>query len=125
MTANTSKIVLICDDEPNIRESIRYVVEKAGFRCEQAQDGYEAYNIAHNKRPDLIILDVGMPGMTGFELCAKLRSEVEFLDTKIIILTAFGQVADEQRAHEVGANRFMIKPFSPRLLRETLHELMV
>ena len=125
MMANAGKRVLICDDEPHIRESLRYVVEKAGFCCIQAQDGNEAYDKARSARPDLIILDVGMPGMTGFEVCEKLRSEARFAATIIMILTAFGQAADEQRAYEVGANRFMTKPFSPRVLKETLREILL
>lgn len=121
---NNNKIVLVCDDEPHIRESIRYVVEKAGFNCVQAQDGCEAYDKAHREYPDLIILDVGMPGLTGFDVCKKLRMKAEFSETRIIILTAFGQSVDEQRAHEVGADRFMTKPFSPRVLKSVLHELL-
>lgn len=124
MSCNRVKTVLICDDEPHIRESIRYAVEKAGFNCEQARDGNEAYDKAHTTNPDLIILDVGMPGMTGFDVCKQLRSEPAFAEIKIIILTAFGQATDEQRAFEVGADRFIVKPFSPRTLRETLHEML-
>ncbi len=120
----SAKTVLICDDEPHIRESIRYVVEKSGFNCEQAHDGNEAYDKACRINPDLIILDVGMTGMTGFEVCERLRSEPAFAEVKIIILTAFGQVTDEQRAAKVGADRFIVKPFSPRMLRDTLHEML-
>ena len=116
---------MICDDEPNIRESIRYVAEKQGFDCAIAVDGLEAYDQASMVRPDLILLDVGMPVMTGFEVCKKLRADATFDEVKIIILTAFGQVADQEMAMEVGADRFMLKPFSPRVLKQLLNEMLV
>lgn len=125
MTGGHNKIVLICDDEPNIRESIRYVVAKEGYEYALAVDGVEAFDKAMSLRPDLIVLDVGMPGMTGFEVCEKLRADPEFSATKIIILTAFGQLADEERAVEVGADRFVVKPFSPRILKALLREMLV
>lgn len=118
------KTVLICDDEPHIRESIRYAVNKEGLSYELASDGHAAHAKALSTRPDLIILDVGMPGMTGFEVCEKLRAEPSLSGLKVIILTAFGQSADELRAYEVGADKFIKKPFSPRELRQTLRELL-
>lgn len=118
------KRVLICDDEPHICESIQYVVEKEGHEAMVAYDGLQANQMALNERPDLAILDVGMSGMTGFQLCEKLRSTAELSEMKIIILTAFGQVTDEQKAYQVGADRFLKKPFSPRVLREILQELL-
>lgn len=124
MTTTDRKTVLVCDDEPHIRESIRYAVEKEGFGCIQAVDGDDGYAKALGERPDLIILDVGMPGMTGFEVCEKLRAESGLTGLKVIILTAFGQAADELQAYEVGANKFIKKPFSPRALRATLRELL-
>ena len=65
-----------------------------------------------------------MPGMTGFEVCEKLRADPAHADLPIIILTAFGQASDEQQAYDVGANKFISKPFSPRALREVLREML-
>ena len=65
-----------------------------------------------------------MPGMTGFEVCEKLRADVAMSAVKIIILTAFGQAADERKAYAVGADRFLTKPFSPRALRDLLDEML-
>jgi two-component system alkaline phosphatase synthesis response regulator PhoP len=124
LNGSRKPMVLICEDELYIHESIRYVVEKAGFNCAQAGNGNEAYEKAHAINPDLIILDVGMSGMTGFEVCERLRSKPAFTATKIIVLSAFGQAVDEQKAREVGADRFIVKPFSPRILMETLGELL-
>lgn len=100
------------------------MVEKEGHEAMVAYDGLQANQMALNERPDLAILDVGMSGMTGFQLCEKLRSTAELSEMKIIILTAFGQVTDEQKAYQVGADRFLKKPFSPRVLREILQELL-
>ena len=124
MTGGDRKTILICDDEPNIRESIRYVVEKTGFAAVMAVDGVEAYDKARAVHPDLVLLDVGMPGMTGFEVCEKLRADADFDNVIIIILTAFGQLADEEKATEVGADRFMVKPFSPRNLKQLLSAML-
>jgi len=125
VTGAQNKTVLICEDEPNIRESIRYVVNKAGFESVLAVDGVEAYDKARAVHPDLILLDVGMPGMTGFEVCDRLRADTDFKAVKIVILTAYGQIADQERAAEVGADRFMVKPFSPRDLKQLLCEMLV
>lgn len=118
------KTVLICDDEPHILESIRYAVSKEGFDPLLASDGVSAFETAVSRRPDLVILDVGMPGLTGLEVCRKLRADPLHADLPIVILTAFGQTADEQEAYQAGASRFISKPFSPRGLRGVLREIL-
>jgi DNA-binding response OmpR family regulator len=124
MNKISDKTVLICDDEINIRESIRYAVEKEGYQYKMVADGIAAYNTANSVKPDLVILDVGMPGMTGYEVCKKLRELPEMKQTKILILTAYGQASDKIKAFEAGATDFMTKPFSPRELRLKLNELL-
>ncbi len=124
MNGYVKKTILICDDESNIRESICYMVEKAGFESVIAVDGVEAYKKACYLSPDLVLLDVGMPGMTGFDVCEKLRSDARFNDMKIVILTAYGQVSDQEKAVEVGADQFMVKPFSPRNLMRLLCDML-
>lgn len=118
------KTVLICDDEPHILESIRYAVSKEGFDHALVGDGITAYQTALSLQPDLMILDLGMPGMTGLEVCRKLRAEPRCADLPIVILTAFGQASDEQEALDAGASRYMAKPFSPRALRGVLREML-
>jgi len=124
MDDNLEKTVLICDDEPHIRESIRYAVKKEGFSYEMVGDGIAAYETACSYKPDLIILDVGMPGMTGYEVCEKLRETPGHENTLILILTAFGQTTDKDNAFKSGANDFMTKPFSPRDLRAKIKEIL-
>lgn len=124
MSLNKNKTVLICDDEPSIRESIRYAVHKAGYLCEQVDNGISAYETACTLMPELMVLDVGTPGMNGFDVCQKIR-ETDGMDNIIIlILTAHGQAEDASRAVTVGANSFMTKPFSPRELIAKLKQLL-
>jgi DNA-binding response OmpR family regulator len=119
-----SKRVLICDDEPYIVESVSYVVRKAGFDVVTAEDGEEALAAAHREKPDLVFLDIMMPGIAGDEVCRRLKADPSTRDTHVVILTARGQEEDERRAMEMGADEFMTKPFSPRKLRARILELL-
>ena len=124
MNTRSDKTILICDDEPNIRESIRYAAVKEGYQYKMVEDGLAAYETACADVPDLVVLDVGMPSLTGYEVCKKLRQKPEMDQTKVLILTAFGQAEDKVKAFNVGATDFMTKPFSPRELRAKLNELL-
>lgn len=124
MNSRSNKTILICDDESNIRESIRYAAAKEGYQYKMVNDGLAAYDTACSDIPDLVVLDVGMPILTGYEVCEKLRQRPEMEKTKILILTAFGQAEDKVKAFNVGATDFMTKPFSPRELRAKLNELL-
>jgi DNA-binding response OmpR family regulator len=118
------KRVLICDDEPYIVESVSYVVRKAGFDVVTAEDGDEALAAVHREKPDLVFLDIMMPGLPGDEVCRRLKSDPATRDTHVVILTARGQEEDERRAMEMGADEFMTKPFSPRKLRARILQLL-
>lgn len=119
-----SKKVLICDDEPYILESVKHVVMKEGYSVLIAEDGIESLDMARKESPDLMILDVMMPGKTGYEVCKDLKGDSATKNIHIIILTARGQEADEKMGIEVGADEYMTKPFSPRKLRHRLHEIL-
>jgi DNA-binding response OmpR family regulator len=114
------KQVLVCDDEPYIVESVSYVARKAGFTALTAEDGETALAIAQSRHPDLVFLDIMMPGLSGDEVCRRLKSEPKTKDIYVVILTARGQEEDERRAMSMGADEFMTKPFSPRKLKEKL-----
>lgn len=118
------KTVLICDDEPYILESVSYVVKRAGFNVLTAEDGEEALKIAWEQKPDLIFLDVEMPKKSGYEVCEALKKEEPTREIYIIMLTARGQVTDEKKGYEVGANEYITKPFSPRKLIKRVHEIL-
>src|SRR5204863_4453405 len=96
------KRVLICDDEPYIVESVSYVVRKAGFDVVTAEDGEQALEAAHREKPDLVFLDIMMPGISGDEVCRRLKADPSTRATHVVILTARGQEEDERRAMEMG-----------------------
>jgi DNA-binding response OmpR family regulator len=114
------KRVLVCDDEPYIIESVSYVVRKAGFEVRAAEDGETALEMARRESPDLVFLDIMMPGIPGDEVCRRLKADPATRGIYVVILTARGQEEDERRAMEMGADEFMTKPFSPRKLRDKL-----
>ena len=118
------KRVLVCDDEPYVVESVSYVVRKAGFDVLTAEDGDAALVVARREKPDLVFLDMMMPGLAGDEVCRQLKSDPVTKGAYVVILTARGQEEDERRAMEMGANEFMTKPFSPRKLRDKLLHIL-
>jgi CheY-like chemotaxis protein len=105
--------ILIVDDEPSIRFLITATLEDEGYELFEAADGQEAYNLVKSNKPDLIILDVMMPGLTGYELCAKLKQDPVTQNIVIIMLTAKGQEQDRLQSRQAGADRYLRKPFSP------------
>jgi DNA-binding response OmpR family regulator len=118
------KRVLVCDDEPYVVESVSYVVRRAGFDVLTAEDGDAALATARREKPDLVFLDIMMPGLSGDEVCRRLKSDLSTRGTYVVILTARGQEEDERRAMEMGADEFMTKPFSPRKLRDKLLRIL-
>jgi len=114
------KQVLVCDDEPYIVESVSYVARKAGFHVLTAEDGDTALAVARAEKPELVFLDIMMPGLSGDEVCRRLKADPATKQMYVVILTARGQEEDERRAMAMGANEFMTKPFSPRKLKEKM-----
>ena len=119
-----SKKVLICDDEPFILESVKHVVKREGFDTITAEDGLKGLELAKREIPDLMILDVMMPEKTGYEVCKIIKDDSITRGIFVIILTARGQELDEKLGLEAGADEYMTKPFSPRKLRQRLHEIL-
>ena len=119
-----SKKILICDDEPYILESVSYIARQAGYDFITAEDGEQALELAKKENPTLMILDVSMPKMTGYEVCEQLKSDPETKDIHIVMLTARGQERDERIGMESGADEYVTKPFSPRNLRKRMDEIM-
>jgi DNA-binding response OmpR family regulator len=109
--------VLVVDDEPSIVEVVRVTLEDDRVRVVVAGDGAEALAAAGTERPDLILLDVNLPDLSGLEVCRRLRADARTQDTKIVMLTAAAQREDVERGRAVGADEYLTKPFSPvRLL---------
>jgi DNA-binding response OmpR family regulator len=118
------KTVLVCDDEPAIRESVSFIVSQEGYEALTAEDGDEGLRVLRGSEPQLVLLDVMMPGRTGFELCREIKAADATRNTYVILLTAAGQERDRADGYESGADEYMTKPFSPRMLRQKLHEVL-
>ena len=118
-----TKKVLIADDEEDILEIISYNLTKEGYEIYTAKDGNEALEKAKQLEPDLIILDVMMPYKTGIEVCQILRSLPNFQDTLIIFLTALSDEASEIKGLETGADDYVNKPISPKVLSSRVNAL--
>ena len=108
--------VLIVEDEANIRQLVRYNLEKEGFQVLEAADGLQGLRTAQREKPDLVLLDLMLPGMDGLEVCRTLKGAPVTAALPIIMLTAKGEEVDKIIGLELGADDYMTKPFSPREL---------
>jgi two-component system alkaline phosphatase synthesis response regulator PhoP len=107
------KRVLIADDNENIREALTYLLEDEGYHLSLAKDGADTLRKVREFRPRVLFLDIMMPEMNGYEVCRVIKSDPELKSTYVIMLTAKGQVAEQERGKEVGADEYIVKPFSP------------
>jgi DNA-binding response OmpR family regulator len=104
--------VLLIEDEPNIAEAIRFILSRDGWRVSTHADGTDAVPKVESLRPDVLILDVMLPGQSGYDILEQLRERPAFAALPVIVLTAKGQGRDRETAERIGANMFMTKPFS-------------
>lgn len=116
--------VLIADDEPDILEVLSYHLSSQGYEVVTASNGSEAIALAIESRPHLVILDMMMPRKNGVEVCRFLRSQPGFKDTLIMILTAVSDEGTQIRGLESGADDYVTKPVSPRVLLSRVHALL-
>ncbi|MGB2874589.1 MAG: response regulator [Gaiellaceae bacterium] len=116
--------VLICDNEETLRILVRAALDQGDYDLHEARDGDESVEFARELEPDLIVLDMMMPGRTGLEVLTELRGEPWFAETPVIMLTARVQAADKHAAEDAGVNRFLSKPFSPIELEGIVAELL-
>lgn len=122
--------ILIVEDEADIAQLIQLYLEKEGFTCRVCRDGLTAIQIFQEQQPDLIVLDLMIPGLDGLEVCARIRQKPGSKDPYILMLTAKGEELDRIIGLSTGADDYMVKPFSPRelvarvraLLRRTLRQ---
>jgi DNA-binding response OmpR family regulator len=111
-----SHCVLIADDEPNILISLEFLMKREGHEVLLARDGIEALQMIRSHRPALVLLDVMMPGKSGFEVCQAVRADETLAGVKILLLSAKGRDTDVAQGLGVGADDYMTKPFSTREL---------
>ncbi|MHA1909297.1 MAG: response regulator transcription factor [Candidatus Thorarchaeota archaeon] len=120
---NTKKPkILVVDDEQITTELAKKFLERHGFDVVCAFDGEAALELAHSESPNLILLDVMLPKLDGFEVCRLLKSEEAFKEVPILMFTAKGLSRDIKRGKEVGADEYIIKPFSGRALVATIRK---
>lgn len=111
-----SKTILIADDEPNIVISLEFLLKREGHDVHVARNGAEALAAIRQYRPALVLLDVMMPQMSGYEVCQAVRADPELAATRILMLTAKGHTTDRAKGTALGADAYMTKPFSTREL---------
>jgi two-component system phosphate regulon response regulator PhoB len=108
--------ILVVEDEEDIRELLKYNLEKEGFKVSGAATGEEALQAIRDRLPDLMLLDLMLPGIDGLEVCRRIKGEAQTRHLPIIMLTAKGEEADIVTGLELGADDYIAKPFSPRVL---------
>jgi CheY-like chemotaxis protein len=118
------KRLLVADDKVAGRELVRAVLERSGYTVYEAADGLEALRAARELRPDLIVLDLNMPGMDGFAVMQELRRDAEFATTPVLALTASAMQGDRERAMSAGFSAYISKPIAPRQLRAEVERLL-
>lgn len=124
-TDTAGPLVLVADDDEDILSLVAFRLEKAGYRVLTAADGEQAFELALSERPDLAILDVMMPKLTGIEVTQRIRaSDATVSDIPIVLLTARVQEADVARGFEAGADDYIKKPFSPQELRARVQAIL-
>lgn len=111
-----SKIVLIADDEPNIIISLEFLLEQAGYQVLVAHDGQEALETIKRQTPDLVLLDVMLPRLSGFDVCQKIRENPDWQEMRVVMLTAKGREVEVSKGLALGADAYITKPFSTQEL---------
>lgn len=122
-----SKKILIAEDQPDSRQLLEDILERfqsSGVRILTARDGIEAFEIAQSSKPDLILLDIMMPGMSGYEVCERIKNDDELNHAYIIMVSAKTQANDRKQAALAGADEYVTKPFDMRLIIERVQAVL-
>ena len=119
-----AKRVLVVDDEPNIGMSLRFLMEREGFQVEVAATGQAAVAALGRQPADLVLLDVMMPELDGFEVCQRIRANPAWRATKIVMLTAKGRDVERDKGMALGADAYVTKPFSTRDLVAKVKQML-
>lgn len=107
-----AKTVLVVDDEPNMVLSLEFLMKDAGYEVRTASDGEAALAAVEESLPDLLLLDVVMPGRDGYDVCQTIRANPAWNDVRIVMLTAKSRAVDKRKGRELGADAYLTKPFS-------------
>ena len=118
------KKILLAEDEPHIARLIIFKLEREGYEVTWAKDGGEALEAIKNNIPDLVLLDIMMPVMDGFEVLKKIKEDEHYWKIPVIMLTAKGQIKDVEKGFELGSDDYVVKPFRPDKLVEKVQALL-
>lgn len=118
------KRILLCDDEEVLRSLIRATFDDGRYSIAEAEDGDQSLELARSVRPDLVVLDMMMPGRSGLEVLHELRADPALAQTPVVMLTARARPADRDAATAAGADRYLAKPFSPLELITVVEDLL-
>jgi CheY-like chemotaxis protein len=116
--------ILICDDEEPMRALVRAALELGDYEIYEARTGDESMELARERKPDLVVLDMMMPGRSGLDVLRELRQDPDLREIRVLMLTARAQATDRSAAVAYGANRYLSKPFSPLELAGVVEELL-
>jgi len=116
--------ILVVDDEPDILKVVTFILKKTGYEIFSAVDGKEALKLIKDKRPDLILLDLRLPVIDGYEVCRKVKSDDSLKAIPVLLLTASGVDSVAQKAQTLGAEDFIIKPFSKEDLLKKINKYL-
>ena len=117
--------ILVADDEPDVLFMTAFTLRQlGGFDVIEARNGQEALELSEQHQPDLLVLDVQMPRMTGYEVCRQVRKHATLANTPVILLSAKGQQYEIQEGHEAGATLYILKPYAPQNLVEQVNLLV-
>ena len=119
-----SHSVLIADDEPNIVISLEFLLQQAGYQVRVAHDGQQAWESIQRQPPDLVLLDVMLPHLSGFDLCQKIRENPAWARLRIVMLTAKGREVEISKGLALGADAYITKPFSTQDLLARVRTLL-
>jgi DNA-binding response OmpR family regulator len=116
--------ILVADDEPHIVTALEFMLRRAGYDVEIARSGEEALQQVERRLPDLVLLDVMMPVLSGYDVCERLRARPEWKGVKVVMLSARGREAETSRGLAAGADLYVVKPFSNRELLQKIAALL-
>ncbi|MEN8190118.1 MAG: response regulator [Thermodesulfobacteriota bacterium] len=119
-----SKLVLVVEDQEDNRRIVRDLLESAGFEVVEAVTGTEGVNFADEYRPDMILMDIQLPGIDGYEATRQIKSNPDLKDIPIIAVTSYALSGDDQKAYAAGCDDYMSKPYSPRELLKKILEYL-
>lgn len=122
--SRADRTILLIEDEPNITEAITFLLSREGWRVLRHATGADAVALIRARQPDLVILDVMLPGRSGFDILAEIRRDAELGDLPVMMLTARGQARDRALAEAEGVSHFMTKPFANTELVEAARRLL-